>query len=271
MPMTLRWTGATALPVESDHLRPEALAPLSAADAARLPATVGNARAALGDLFRIEGDGSDQQLVLEGDLQHVRAIGAGMASGHLTVRGDVGSRLGAGMAGGTLVLEGDASDYAGAAMRGGLLRIRGRAGDRLGAAFPGARLGMRDGVIVVEGDAGDDVGLAMRRGLIAIGGRAGDLVGRGLVAGTIAVGGGCGLRPGSGMKRGSLILFGPVEGGFPPGFAPAGRYRPPAIALYLRHLRTLGLDLTEPASATLPERYNGDRIEGGQGEILAWT
>ena len=53
----------------------------------------------------VYGDGTppyreDGQLVLEGDLSHVRRIGQGMGLGSVTIRGDVGSHLGAGMTGG---------------------------------------------------------------------------------------------------------------------------------------------------------------------------
>ena len=48
-----------------------------------------------------------------------------MASGTLTIRGDVGAELGAEMSGGSIEVEGSVGDWAGAEMRGGLLRIHG--------------------------------------------------------------------------------------------------------------------------------------------------
>ncbi|MBX6314344.1 MAG: formylmethanofuran dehydrogenase subunit C, partial [Isosphaeraceae bacterium] len=119
MPLTLRWKGSTTLAVEADGLRPDTLAGLSAAEAARLPAVVGNISAELGELFEVAGDGADGHLVLEGDLRAVRGIGRGMASGRLTVQGDAGTHLGAGMSGGMIEVEGSVGDWAGAELRGG--------------------------------------------------------------------------------------------------------------------------------------------------------
>src|SRR5262245_5457418 len=271
MPLHLQWRAATRLPVEAEGLLPAALASLSAAERARWPLKVGNASVALGELFRIEGSGDDGRFVLEGDLRQVRRLGQGMATGTLTIRGDVGAELGAGMSGGTIDVEGAVGDRAGAAMRGGLLRIKGRAGNGLGAADPGSRSGMREGVILVEGDVGDDAGLAMRRGLIAIAGAAGDGLGRALIAGSIFAFGPVGRPAGAGMRRGTLALFGLPDPSNPdllPTFAPSGRSRPPFVTLYLRRLKQWGFPVSEPAFSGTLERYNGDLVERGQGEIL---
>ncbi len=271
MPITLRWLDATTLATESEWLRPDRLGSRTAAEVASLPARVGNASATLGDLFRIEGDAGDGRLDIEGDLRHVRDIGRGMAGGHLTIRGAGGPGVGLEMAGGRIEVDGSVGDWAGAAMRGGHLLIRGNAGDMLGAALPGDRLGMRDGTIVATGDAGDDVGLAMRRGLIAIGGRAGQTLGRGMVAGSIFAVGPVGRHPGLGMKRGTLALAATAGSDLPPTFAPSGPYRPPVLTIYLRALAELGLPGAVLAFAGEPERYNGDLLEAGRGEIWAWS
>ena len=72
---------------------------------------------AVGDLFEVSGAGSEEEaLVLGGDLRGFDWIGAGMTSGELEVRGDVGA-------------------WAGAEMPGGVLRILGDAGARLGGAI----------------------------------------------------------------------------------------------------------------------------------------
>jgi formylmethanofuran dehydrogenase subunit C len=271
MPVLLEWRGATRLPVEAEGLTPEALAPLSAAELARWPLKVGNASMALGELFRIEGSYDIDQLVLAGDLRQVRRLGVGMTTGTLTIRGDVGEELGAGMSGGMIDVEGNVGDRAGAAMRGGLLRIRGDAGDFLGAADPGSRSGMREGVILVEGSVGDDAGLAMRRGLIAISGAAGDGLGRAFIAGSIFAFGAVGRLAGAGMKRGTLALFGLPDPSNPdllPTFAPSGRSRPPFVTLYLRQLRQWGFPVPERVFSGMLERYNGDLVERGQGEVL---
>src|SRR5690349_7747051 len=127
MPLHLSWLGTTSLPVEAVALNPESFASRSAVDVARVSLPVGNATAEVGELFRVEGDGADRQLVIDGDLSHLRGLGQGLASGSVVVRGTVGPRLAAGMTGGTVEVEGDVAGWAGAEMRGGVLRIRGRA------------------------------------------------------------------------------------------------------------------------------------------------
>lgn len=271
MPLTLRWNGSTTLQVEGEALRPEAMAGLSSAEIMRVRMAVGNGSAELGELFAVEGDAGDGRVRLEGDLSHVRRIGRGMASGGIEVRGDVGPGLGSGMSGGAIVVEGRAGDSAGAAMRGGVIRIRGAAGDNLGGAEPGARLGMREGVILVEGTVGHGAGLAMRRGLIAVSDAAGDGLGRGMVAGSVFAFGPVGIGAGAGMKRGTIALFGPDPPRIGPTFAASGRDRPPFLTIYLKKLREWGFPVPEAAFAGLVARYNGDRAERGQGEILVGT
>jgi formylmethanofuran dehydrogenase subunit C len=271
MPLTLRWNAATPLPVDGEGLRPDALAGLPAVEVARRPILVGNTLAEVGELFRIEGEMDDGRLVIEGDLSSLRGLGRGMAAGRLTIRGDAGPHLGAGMAGGTIEVLGTAGDWAGAEMRGGMLHVRGGAGHGLGAAEPGSRLGMRDGVILVEGSIGDEAGLAMRRGLIAVLAAAGAGLGRAMVAGSIFAFGRVGPYPGAGMKRGTLALFGLQRPDAPlvlPAFLPSGRYRPPFVTVYLRQLRAWGFPVPEASFGGTFERYNGDVVARGQGEIL---
>jgi formylmethanofuran dehydrogenase subunit C len=270
MPLTLTWKGPIGRPVEGESLRPDTLAG-SADEIARRTVLAGNASVELGELFRVEGDGGDGRLIFEGDLRPVRGLASGMASGRVEVRGDVGPRLGSGMAGGSIEVEGSAGAWAGAEMRGGSIRIRGNAGDFLGSALPGSRLGMRDGMILVDGAAGNDVGLAMRRGLIAAGGTLGEGAGRGMVAGSIFGFGAAGRGVGAGMKRGTIALFGVEDPDGPellPSFEPSGAFRPHVLAIYLRMLRTLGFRVPEAAFTIPIRRYNGDRVERGQGEVL---
>jgi formylmethanofuran dehydrogenase subunit C len=268
MPLRLERIGSDATPVSGESLRPDVLAALSADDASRLVIAVGNASAELGELFAISGSAGDGHLVLDGDLTHVRDIGRGMESGTITIRGDAGPGLGRGMAGGSIDLRGDAGDSCGAGMIGGMIRIKGSAGDNLGGSEPGARSGMRDGVILVEGSAGHDAGIAMRRGLIAVIGSCGDGLGRGMIAGSVFAFGSVGIHPGLGMKRGTVALFGGDPPRLVPTFAFSGRERPPFLAIYLKTLREWGFPVPESAFAETVARYNGDRAEGGQGEIL---
>ena len=265
--MILRWRDATTLPVEVDGLTPSAVLGVSAADIRRQPARAGNRQVELGELFEVEST-DDASLTLEGNLSHVRKLGAGMTGGHLVVRGDAGPWLGSGMLGGRIDVYGRAADGAGAGLRGGLIQVFGDAGHFLGAARPGERLGMRDGVILVHGKAGDGVGQRMRRGLIALAGAAGDGLGRGLVAGSVFAFGGAGGYPGLGMKRGTIALFGPGPVDLLPTFAPTGRHRFPFLGVYLGRLRDLGFPVPAEVFSAEFARYNGDLAEGGQGEVL---
>ncbi len=274
MALTLRWREKTELTVEGAGLDPGSLGSLSSTEVALKQIPVGNTQAELGDLFALEGDAADGHLVIEGNLKNVRRIGQGMASGRLTVKGNVGPEAGSGMSGGSLTIHGDAGPWAGAEMRGGILRIHGNAGDFVGAAYPGSRLGMKDGVILVDGNVGEDVGLSMRRGLIAIMGGSGDGLGRGMVAGSIFAFGAVGKRLGAGMKRGTLALFGKT-GILPPGILPtfvaSGTLRPPFLSIYLKQLKEWGFPIPEATFSGTLHRYNGDLVEGGQGEILVWS
>jgi formylmethanofuran dehydrogenase subunit C len=271
MALTLSWRGATSLLVDGSPLDPEALRSLSAHQAGRIPLRVGNTTADLTELFQLSAAGDEPRLCVEGDLRHVRGLGRGMASGELFVRGDVGPELGAGMSGGAIDVIGSVGDWTGAEMRGGQIRIKGEAGSYLGAAYPGSRLGMREGVILVEGSVGDDAGLLMRRGLIAIRGNAGAGLGRSMIAGTIMVLGGVGRRLGAGMKRGTLILPAlpaPASEILLPSFARAGVLDTPFLRIYFRQLEEWSFPVPPAVSSALLERYNGDLVVKGQGEVL---
>ena len=271
MALTLRWLDATTFPVHAESLRPESFADIPSADIPRFRLPVGNTSAELGELFAISGSIDDGHLVLEGSMRSLGWIARGMSGGRLTIRGDVGPGLGATMAGGTIEVTGNVGDAAGAGMRGGKLSIVGSAGHQLGAAEPGARLGMREGVIFVRGNIGDDAGLAMRRGTIAVAGTAGEGLGRSMIAGSIVVFGQTGPTAGTGMKRGTIALFDqtPVAPAFP--FRYACRYRPPVMTILLCSLQSHGLPVPTGAFGGDFERYNGDLLEGGRGELLVWS
>src|SRR5215212_11754250 len=172
----------------------------------------------------------------------------------------------AGMRGGELHVDGDAGDWAGAGMRGGTLVVHGSAGRQLGGVYPGERAGMRGGQIVVHGGAGAQAGAGLRRGLIAVAGRVGDAAGLRMLAGTIVALGGVGARPGAAMRRGTIVAMSQVK--LLPTFGFACSYRPPFLRLYLRHLRALGLPLTDEQIDGRYARWCGDGLELRRGEIL---
>jgi formylmethanofuran dehydrogenase subunit C len=267
MPLTLTLREPPEVPLETEGLTPDGLAARPRGEIEALTVWHGNRQAPLADFFAVSGDGA-VELRVEGDLRRVKFLGAGMTAGRLVVVGDAGMHTGAGMRGGELVVEGDVDDFAGMGMRGGRLVVEGSAGHQLGGALPGVRAGMRGGEILVYGDAGDQVGAGLRRGLIAVAGRMGETAGLRMLAGTIVALGGLGATPGADMRRGTIVSMSEVR--LLPTFAFACSYRPPFLRLYLRHLRELGLPLTEEQIEGRYARWSGDGLELRRGEILIY-
>jgi len=263
--LTLTLREQPAVPLETEGLAPDRLATWSSAEVEAVPVWHGNERGVVGDFFAVSGRPSEE-LRVEGDLGRVKFLGAGMSAGRLTIDGDAGMHTGAAMTGGELVVAGAVGDFAGVAMRGGRLVVEGSAGDHLGGARQGERAGMRGGEILVHGDAGEQAGAGLRRGLIAVAGRVGDAAGLRMLAGTIVALGGLGARPGAAMRRGTIVAMAQVA--LLPTFALACTYRPPFLRLYLRHLRELGLPLTDEQIDGRYARWSGDGIELRRGEIL---
>jgi formylmethanofuran dehydrogenase subunit C len=267
MPLTLTLREPPTVPLETEGLTPDRLAGRPRSEIESLTVWHGNRQARLADFFAVSGDGDDE-LSVEGDLQRVKFLGAGMTAGRLVVAGAAGMHTGAAMRGGELVVEGDVGDFAGMGMRGGRLVVQGSAGHQLGGAQPGVRAGMRGGEILVHGDAGDQVGAGLRRGLIAVAGRVGDAAGLRMLAGTIVALGGLGATPGADMRRGTIVSMSEVK--LLPTFAFACSYGPPFLRLYLRHLRGLGLPLADEQIEGRYARWAGDGLELRRGEILIY-
>ena len=246
MTLTLTLREQPTVPLETEGLSPDRLAALGRGEIEALTVWHGNRRAQVGDFFAVSGDGGEY-LRIEGDLRRVKFVGAGMNAGRLTVAGDAGMHTGAGMRGGELVVEGDVGDFAGVDMRGGRLVVEGSAGHHLGGGHPGERAGLR-------------------RGLIAVAGRVGDAAGLRMLAGTIVALVGLGARPGAAMRRGTIVAMSPVT--LLPTFSFACSYRPPFLRLYLRHLRELGLPLTDEQIEGRYARWCGDALELRRGELL---
>jgi len=264
----LRLKEPTTIPIEADSICPDQFVGRSRAEIEALPAFYGRRKVTLGGLFTVEGGDSDQ-IVVEGDLRHVKKIGQRMTRGRITIRGDVGLHLGAYMRGGEIVVEGNAGDWAGAHMQGGRLWIRGNAGHLLGAAYRGEKRGMNRGVIVVEGDAGQEVGAQMRRGLIVVLGDVGDFAGAKMIAGSIIVSGRLGARAGAGMKRGTIVALAD-HAELLPTFRYDCRFQPTYLRFYLLRLREWGLPITDEYLDGTYRRYHGDVTALGKGEILIY-
>jgi formylmethanofuran dehydrogenase subunit C len=267
--LVLKYHSTTTIPVEAECLTPNNLAGKTAAEISGLPLQHGNVQVPLAEFFTAAGDAADENIVIEGDCSRVKWIGAGMTRGRITIHGNAGMHLGAEMSGGEIALHGNAGDWVGAEMRGGRIHVHGHAGHLVGAAYRGSRAGMRGGVILVEGNAGNEIGGTMRRGFIAIGGDTGDFVAVSVIAGTVFVFGKPGIRVGAGMKRGTIALFGEQ-----PPLLPTFRfdcvYRPVFMNVYVRQLRAWGFPLKEEFSQSIYQRYSGDLVALGKGEILAW-
>jgi formylmethanofuran dehydrogenase subunit C len=265
--LLLKYQSSTTIPIEAECLTPDQLAGKSPAEIAALPVQHGNAVAPLAEFFAISGDAGDADMRIEGDCGRVKWIGAGMTRGRITIHGNAGMHLGAEMGGGEIHIHGQVGDWVGAEMRGGRIHVHGDAGHLVGAGYRGSRRGMRGGVILVEGKAGNEIGGTMRRGLIAIGGDTGDFAGVSLIAGSVFVFGQPGIRTGAGMKRGTIALFGPR-----PALLPTFRfdcvYRPVFISLYLRQLRAWGFPIRDEYLSCSFERYSGDLVSLGKGEML---
>ena len=274
MPLTLSLKTATSIPLEVDGVRFETVGGRTPDDIRSIPVQYGNRQVPLGEFFDVfgsVGDGSadDDEIVWDGDCSRVKLMGAHLAGGRMRVEGNAGMHLGAEMTGGEITVNGNASDWVGAEMHGGRIHVHGNAGHLVGAVYRGGRRGMTGGEILIDGDAGNEIGHTMRRGTIAVGGRSGDGTGFGMIAGSVLLFGETGIRPGAGMRRGTIGLFGNAD---PPGLLPtfkwAGLYRPVHLRLYLRHLRSLGFPVSEERLGMKVDRYCGDFLESGRGEIL---
>ncbi|MDB5408539.1 MAG: formylmethanofuran dehydrogenase subunit [Rhodospirillales bacterium] len=247
---------------------PDRLAALDETAIAKLPVRLGNRQTALGDWFdiRIAGAGEDKLVISGAGGDRLDQVGGMMASGELTVEGDVGARAGLAMTGGRLTVSGSAGDAAATAMRDGEIRIGGDVGEALGGALPGERVGMRGGTVVVARNAQSGVGDRMRRGLVVVVGSAGAFCGARLAAGTIVVGGGIGDHPGIAMRRGSIVALGAAPR-LAPSFADCGVHDLIAQHLLARRLALLGLGTLASRIGPL-RRFMGDQAEAGRGEIL---
>lgn len=266
----LRLKEQTTIPIEADSIGPDNFVGRSQAEIETLPAFFGRRKVTLGDLFTVAG-GDSQNIVVEGDLSHVKRIGQKMSRGRITIHSDVGPHLGSEMSGGEIVVHGDVGAWAGAQMSDGRIWVHGDAGPMLGAAYTGEKLGMRGGVIIVEGNAGARAGERMRRGIIIVQGDLGDFAGARMIAGSLFTFGKLGERPGAGMKRGTLLAMEGLSADLLPTF----RYSctcecPSFLRYYLRRLRAWGLSVADEWIEGRYWRYTGDATTIGKGELFIY-
>lgn len=272
--LTLVPKEVTAIPVEAEVISPTVVAGRSLRDVQRLTVYQGKVRLTLADHFDVSGEvaetPAEQMIVVDGDVPHVKYIGAAMDAGRLVVKGDAGMHTGSQMAGGMLTVEGGAADWAGAEMKGGVLRIDGDAGHLLGAAYRGSSEGMTGGCIVVGGGVGSEAASFMRRGMIVVRGETGPFTGVHMNGGEILVFGRAGKRLGAQAKGngGFMACFGGVEELLPT-YIYDTTYTPTFMSLYLRRLtETLNVDEALRYLEKPLRRYRGDLAVGGNAEIL---
>ena len=263
----LRLRHQPPLRLELSALQPAWLADLPVAEVERLRLPHGNGTLAVADVFDVthHADGDAQHLVIAGDLSRGDQLGAGLATGRITVEGDVGDYAGARLGpGAVLDVRGRAGLFAGCELAGGMLRVHHSVGDHAAGARPGSIEGMHGGLFVIGGSAGARLGDRMRRGTVVVHGDAGDFAASRLVAGTLAFAGAVGAHAGHGMRRGSLVFAGrpPTPG---PTFVPAPPAAPVAWQLIARDLARHGGAFVALASRR-PARWVGDLAVEGFGE-----
>ena len=270
MPLTLTLRESSSIPLEVDTIQLATVRAQSTDDVSATLIYRGNKQPSLGEFFDVSGSAADDNtLVWRGDCAKVKLIGSHLDQGHVIVEGDAGMHLGAEMTGGEIVVNGNAADWVGAEMHGGRIHIHGNAGHLVGAVYRGGRRGMTGGEILVDGNAGNEIGHTMRRGLIAIRGNAGDGIGFNMIAGSVFVFGQAGIRPGAGMRRGTIGLFGSDEDvDVLPTFQFAGTDSPVFLAFAFRRLRDLGFPVPEECFSGKFDRYCGDFLELGKGELV---
>lgn len=263
---TLTLKQATPLRLDLRAITPAALAGLSADAIARLTAWHGTEGLPLGELFGIAPQGSEGELVFEGDLSKADRIGWQLAGGSIRVDGNAGDYLGCGMSGGTIVASGNAGLLAACEMAGGRFEVQGNVGDFAASALPGSMDGMRGGVLLVRGSAGARFGDRMRRGSALVQGDAGDFLASRMVAGSIVVAGRIGAHCAHGMRRGTVIAAGPAPK-LGPTFARNGANIGVFWQLLSRDLAKHGGAFASLAEKK-PQRWVGDIGAGGKGEVL---
>lgn len=266
--LTLTLKAVINLPLEMSGITPDLMADKSRGQVERIPVWYGNQQLTLGELFRVTGSSSDEQLTLTGDFHAGSGIGARMKSGTIRVEGHAGYNVGVGMWAGEIEVDGDAYDNLGAEMRGGTIRVRGSAGANVGGPLAGSKQGMTGGAILIDSHAGDSAGQRMRRGLIALRGTAGNYLGHGMQAGSIVALGVCGSYPGVEMSRGTICLAGTRDPQFLPTFIPACVGDADVLRLIGRYLQSLGFDNDLWDSSRKWQAFNGDFLVSGRGEVF---
>ncbi|MDI6690661.1 MAG: formylmethanofuran dehydrogenase subunit C [Candidatus Bathyarchaeota archaeon] len=207
-------------PVIAECINPDIFHDKTTKEIEELKIWEGNKQKMLGELFKVEENRTEnpqerEAITINGNLNKVRRIGAGMKSGEIIIHGDVGMHLGEEMKGGKITVHGNVGSWAGSMMKSGTIEIHGNVSDYLGAPYRGSIEGMRGGKIVVYGNVGNEAGAYMKNGLIKIYGNAGQFLGLRMRDGTIFVEKDSGGRAGACMKGGKIVVGGFLESVLP--------------------------------------------------------
>ena len=255
--------------VDLGTLQPSQVLSLAPKEIEKLTVHLAGRPSPLGEHFKLRrSKGGADELVYLGQTERIVSAGKRMNSGRLVIVGDAGPLTGKEMSGGELEVFGNAGDCLGLAMEGGVLKVQGNAGDWCGAAAPGQTRGMTGGTIIVGGNVGAECGAGMRRGLLVIGGDSGSYTGVRMAAGTIFCLGQLGQGAGLEMKRGSLVAG--SSGALMPGFRPAGESDTEWLRIYLTSFRRFGLAYPHSWNSQPPNRFTGDHLVAGKGEVLVY-
>ena len=270
MPITFELKSTPNLPLDVRNLNPDLICNLSIGEILKIEIGFGNRNSPVSQWFDVSGDAKTGEVIFNGPLDSVHAIGHSMQSGKIEVQNSAGRHLGAAMSGGEIIVRGDVDDFAGYEMQGGTIVIHGNAGDHLGGCFPGAGYGMNRGTILVAGSAGKGLGYRMQRGTIVVASDVGEHAAWQMRAGTVIVFGNCAGSPGIDMKRGT-IFAGRVES-VSESFAESTNSLQSVFDLLKRWLESVteryGIELPFPEAGVGGRCWAGDVLTGMRGELV---
>lgn len=204
------------IPLEVE-ISPNILAKKSIDEIAQIKILKGNRQKELSEFFDIEGGSAEEpadiKIVINGNVDKVKFLGAGMSAGEILIKGNAGMHTGDDMKGGKITIEGNCADFCAMEMKGGEFEVQGSAGNYLGGAKRGTWMASSKGKIVVHGNVGSEVGswLNGKAMLIHAEGNSGAFLGTHMNAGVIIIDGDVDPRVGGEMTGGIIIINGKLS------------------------------------------------------------
>jgi len=214
--ITFNQKKTSKIALEFDELIPDKIYDWKKSDFDNYMVPIGNSRLPLHDYFNIEVEGEAEspaqlKMVINGNLNRVKYIGAKMTDGQIIANGSVDLHCGAEMSGGSILVNGNAESYAGREMTGGELEITGNVKKFCGASYIGDWRGMTGGIIIIQGDAGRQLGESLNGGKIHVKGDCDILPGIHMNKGLIQIDGDVSRWPGGQMQNGDIVINGSVS------------------------------------------------------------